>query len=218
MRVLIVCCGYVGFPPGVALVQQGHEVFGLRRTNSANAKMEAAGIKPLNADITRLPELQQLSPEFEWVINLVSSSKGGIEEYREVYLHGMSNLIQWLEPAPLKKFVYTSSTSVYGQTDGSVVRETSPTDPVNETAQVLVETEKLLMENAPPRRPNFPALILRVAGIYGPERGYWLRNYLQGEARIQGHGERILNMIHLDDLVGIILSALQAGVPGEISK
>ena len=214
MRVLIVGCGYVGLPLGAELVKQGHEVFGLRRTNAAETKLSARGIKPLMADITRRSELQQLPGPFDWVVNTVSSTKGGVEEYRQVYFEGTRNLIERLAPQRPQKFVYTSSTSVYGQTDGSWVDERSATEPASETGQVLVETERLLLTAA--QTQDLPAIILRVAGIYGPERGYWFRQYLKGEATIQGRGERILNMVHRDDLVGIIIAALKKAQPGQI--
>jgi len=214
MRVLIVGCGYVGLPLGVELVKQGHEVFGLRRSAGGEAEMTAAGLQPLIADITKPEELAKLPGPFDWVVNTVSSSKGGEEEYRQVYLQGTRNLIEWLAPTPLKKFVYTSSTSVYGQTDGSVVKESSPTAPASATSRLLVETEELLIDSVTTRK--FPAVILRVAGIYGPERGHLFLQYLRDEARIAGKGERILNMIHRDDLVSVILAALKNGRPGEI--
>jgi nucleoside-diphosphate-sugar epimerase len=66
------------------------------------------------------------------------------------------------------------------------------------------------------REKNFPGVILRVAGIYGPGRGYWFQQFLRGEAQITGKGERILNMIHRDDLVGCIIAALERGKPAEI--
>ena len=66
------------------------------------------------------------------------------------------------------------------------------------------------------RQRNFPAVILRVAGIYGPDRGYWFKQYLKDAATIEGKGERILNMIHRDDVVGAIIAALKNGRPGEI--
>jgi nucleoside-diphosphate-sugar epimerase len=146
-------------------------------------------------------------------VNTVSSTKGGVEEYRQVYLEGTRHLIEWLSAAPPNKFVYTSSTSVYGQTDGSLVKETSPTEPVSETGKVLVEAEKLLLTVA---KRKLPAVILRVAGIYGPERGHLFLQYVKNEARIAGKGDRIVNMIHRDDLVGVIIAALQSGRPGEI--
>ena len=55
-----------------------------------------------------------------------------------------------------------------------------------------------------------------MAGIYGPGRGHWFRQFLRGEARIEGDGSRFLNMIHRDDVVGCIIAALERGRPGEI--
>ena len=212
MRILIVGCGYVGLPLGAELVKQGHEVFGLRR--SAADELKRVGITPLPADITRAESLAGLPRDFDWVVNCVASGGGGAGEYRELYLQGTRNLIGWLSGSPLKKFLYTSSTGVYGQNDGELVTEESPAEPESETAKVLVETEKVLLTAA--REKNFPAVILRAAGIYGPERGYLLKQYLRGEARIEGKGERVLNMIHRDDLIGVIIAALQSGRAGEI--
>ena len=213
MRVLIVGCGYVGLPLGVELVRLGHEVSGLRRSVSAENESKAAGIQPLFGDVTQPETLAKLPRDFDWVVNCVAAG-GGAEDYRQVYLQGTRNLIDWLGPSPPKKFVYTSSTSVYGQTDGSQVKESSPTEPSMETAQVLLETEKVLLAAA--QEKKFPAVILRVAGIYGPDRGHWFKQFLKNEARMEGDGSRFLNMIHRDDLIGCIIAALKNGRPGEI--
>jgi nucleoside-diphosphate-sugar epimerase len=66
------------------------------------------------------------------------------------------------------------------------------------------------------RQAGFPAIILRLAGIYGPGRGFWFKQFLAGEATIEGDGTRFLNMIHRDDVAGIIAAALERGTPGEI--
>jgi nucleoside-diphosphate-sugar epimerase len=219
MRVLIVGCGYVGLPLGVELVRLGHEVFGLRRSASAESKLKAAGIQPLFGDVTRPESLARLPREFDWVVNCVAAG-GGADDYRQVYLQGTRNLIEWLAPNSPKKFVYTSSTSVYGQTDGSQVKESSPTEPLAETAKILVETEKVLLGNDGSRgrspHQKFPAVVLRVAGIYGPDRGHWFKQFLKDEARMEGDGSRFLNMIHRDDLIGCIIAALKNGRAGEI--
>ena len=214
MRVLIVGCGYVGLPLGVELVRQGHTVFGLRRSAAAEAQLLAAGITPLSGDVTRPETLATLPADFDWVVNCVASGGGDAASYRQIYLQGTANLLAWLAPHPPKKFVYTSSTGVYGQNDGSAVKETSPTEPEVETAQVLVETEKLLLAAFASHR--LPAVILRVAGIYGPGRGYAFKQFLKNEARIEGDGSRVMNMIHRDDLIGCIIAALKNGRPGEV--
>ena len=220
MRVLIVGCGYVGLSVGTGLVRQGHEVFGLRRNPAAEKELRAAGIHPLFADITQLAELTKLPGEFDWVVHCVAAGGDG-ENYRHVYFDGTTTLLKWLAPNPPQKFVYTSSTSVYAQNDGSPVNEASPAEPLAETSKILVETEKLLLRAAVespgnPSQPGFPAVILRVAGIYGPERGQWFKQFLKGLAKIEGDGSRFLNMIHREDVAGCIMAALQRGRPGEI--
>lgn len=213
MRVLIVGCGYVGLSLGKEFVRQGHEVFGLRR--SAPEELQVAGITPLRADVTRPETLTGLPRDFDWVVNCAASGGGSADDYRQLYLGGNRNLVAWLAGAPVKKFIYTSSTSVYAQNDGSVVTEQSPVVPEAATARVLVETEKFLLAAAA-GRSEFPAVILRVAGIYGPGRGHAFKQFLSGEARIEGDGSRFLNMIHRDDLIGTIIAALERGRPGEI--
>jgi nucleoside-diphosphate-sugar epimerase len=214
MRVLIVGCGYVGVPLGTELAGLGHQVFGLRRSALADAELRAAGISPLHADITRPETLANLPRDFDWVVNCAASGGGTADDYRRVYLEGTRNLLAWLASAPPRKFVYTSSTGVYGQNDGSLVTEASPAEPPGETGRVLVETEQVLREAAHAR--DLPAVILRVAGIYGPGRGFYFRNLVRGEARIEGEGRRFVNMIHRDDVVRAIIAALERGQPGEI--
>jgi len=214
MRVLIIGCGYVGLPLGAELVQRGHEVFGVRRDAHSVHALESSGIKPLVADITRRADLEKIPGSFDWVVNTVSSTKGGVEEYRAVYLEGTRHLIDWLSRQPPRKYVYTSSTSVYAQTDGSWVTEESATEPASDTGRLLVEAEQFLLNAA--RAANFPAVILRVAGIYGPDRGHLFQQYLRGEARITGDGSRLINMIHRDDVACAIIAGLERGETGEV--
>jgi len=212
MRVLIVGCGYVGLPLGAELVRQGHEVFGLRRSALTEMELKAAGITPMHADITQPETLAKLPRNFDWVVNCSASGGGSADDYRKIYLEGNRNLVAWLADSPPKKFIYTSSTSVYAQNDGSVVTENSPAEPEADPAKILVETEKQLLAAS---EHEFPAVILRVAGIYGPGRGHAFKQFLRGEARIEGDGVRWLNMIHRDDLIGVIVAALKCGAAGE---
>lgn len=211
MRVLIVGCGYVGVSLGAKLTARGHEVFGLRR--SAAPGLREVGIEPLSGDITDPSTITSLPRNFDWVVNTVASSGGDVDQYRKVYLNGTENLLRWLSVRPPRAFVYTSSTGVYGQLDASVVTEDSATEPDSGTSRVLLETEQLIMAAA--RETGFRAMVLRCAGIYGPGRGYWLKQFLAGEARIEGDGTRWLNMIHRDDVASAIIAALERGTPGE---
>ncbi|HWD19457.1 MAG TPA: SDR family oxidoreductase [Verrucomicrobiae bacterium] len=210
MRVLIIGCGYVGRPLGLELARLGHEVFGLRRT----AVDPGESLPCFTGDVAVLDDLKKLPGPFDWVVNTVSSSKGGVEDYQRAYFGGTKNILEWLGACPPKKYVYTSSTSVYAQNDGSMVKESSPAEPATETGVILRATEQLLLDAA--NTIKFPAVVLRVAGIYGPERGHLFLQYLRDEATIAGQGERLINMIHRDDVAGAIIAALKSGRPGEI--
>jgi len=214
MRVLIVGCGYIGAALGSELVRRGHEVVGLRRGDSQDSELHAAGIRPVHADITRAADLRVLSDPFDWIVNCISTGGGRAEDYRRVYLAGMRNLLAWLAHRPPRRLVYTSSTSVYGQTDGSEVDEQSPAEPNSETGQILLETERALLEAA--QEGNWPAVVLRLSAIYGPGRGYWLQRALRGEWSADTNAGRYLNQIHRDDVVGCIEAALQRGATGSI--
>ncbi len=212
-KVLILGSGYVGLELAVQLAEAGHAVFALRRT-AVPPGILPAGIVPLAGDLTQRGTLDSLPGPFDWVINTVSSSRGGEEEYRQVYLEGTRTLLDWMRPRPPEAFVSTSSTSVYGQVDGSWVDESSEAAPGTATGRLLVETENVLL--AAWRSWGFPVRILRVAGIYGPGRGHLFHQFLRGEARLDGDGSRWLNMIHRDDVVSAVRAVLERGRNGEI--
>lgn len=208
MRVLIIGCGYVGKALGEALIRLGHKVHGIRRNKDSRTELENAGIQPLFADITQREQLNGLLQSFDWIINTTSSSRGGAEIHREVFVNGTRNLIDWMTTRPPQKFIFTSSTGVYGQVDGSLVNEDSPAEPTGGTGRNLLEAEKMVCEAN--------GIVLRVSGIYGPQRGFLYRQYLKGEAVLNEKDERWLNMLHREDVVGAILKVLELAPPGEI--
>jgi nucleoside-diphosphate-sugar epimerase len=214
MRVLIVGCGYVGLALGKELVRQGHSVCGLRRSDRLDGELGSAGIAPVKADVTVPESFPPLGDGFDLVVYCVSASGGSAAEYERIYVRGMRHVISWLSAVPPAKFVYTSSTSVYGQTDGSSVDETSPTEPLAATGKILVKGEKVLLKAA--EETGFPAVVLRVAGIYGPGRTYWLDQVRAGAVQADGANGRIVNMVHREDVVGAVIAALTLGRPGQV--
>ena len=112
------------------------------------------------------------------------------------------------EKLPGVPFLFTSSTSVYSQTDGSVVSEESPTEPDRETGRLLLEAERITLDTG--------GVVARLAGIYGPGRSVILRKFLSGEAMIEEDGRRYLNQIHRDDAARAILHLATNSVRGGI--
>jgi nucleoside-diphosphate-sugar epimerase len=213
-RVVILGCGYVGLAAAVELKARGCEVVGVRRGEEGRAEVESAGIRFAAADVADPAALASLPGPFDWIVNTVSSSRGGLNAYRCAFESGSRAILAWAATMAVKKLVFTSSTSVYGQTDGSIVDESSPAAPDSEGGRVLRSAEEMLLASA--RAGCVPAIVLRLAGIYGPGRGHLFQQFLAGTARIEGDGRRWINMIHRDDAAGAIIAALLRGAPGEI--
>lgn len=204
MRVLISGCGYVGGALGTRLVRDGHEVSGLRRDPSGLPP----GVRPVAADFTDPESLERALPEsLDYVFHTASpgvspgmSSRAREEAYRDAYVRGPSNLISALisRGESPRRILLTSSTGVYAQSGGEWVDETSPTEPSGNGRWIL-EGEKTVL-GAP-----FGAVVIRLAGIYGPGRTGALdraRRYpLPGDNAAH---PAYTNRIHRDDCAGVL--------------
>ena len=142
-----------------------------------------------------------VSPDF--IVHCAASGRGGAEAYQRVYVDGCRNLAGTFPETPL---LFTSSSSVYAQTDGSWVDETSPTIPERETGRLLLEAERITLAAG--------GTVARLAGIYGPGRSVILRKFLNGEAVIEDDGRRFLNQIHRDDAARAIRMLAVSGATG----
>ena len=209
----VIGCGYVGMRVAAKLATQGHQVYGIRRFISNPKLFNSAGITPLSIDITQPKQLHRIPDSVRWIVNAVSSSRRGVDAYRKVYLEATQSLIHYLRHTRIQRYLHVSSTSVYGQTDGSRVDETFERKPTSPTSRILIEVENLLLRAQ--QENLFPAIIARVSGIYGPSRGYLFHQYLRNEAMMDGDGSRFLNMIHVDDLVNALIYTLEIGTPGQ---
>jgi nucleoside-diphosphate-sugar epimerase len=211
VKVLIFGLGYVGSQLAKELCAAGHEVVGVKRTLDAGP---SGDFEIRAADVLNPADLRTLPQPVDALVNCVSSSRGGVDVFRSVFGDGTKNLLDWLSPNPPKRLLFTSSSSVYGQTDGSWVTETSEAKPDSETGQILVAAEREILRATADW--DCHATILRVAGIYGPERGHLFLKYLRDEAKITGDPTRHLNQIHRDDVAGVISQLLEHDSPPEM--
>ncbi|MES2922927.1 MAG: NAD-dependent epimerase/dehydratase family protein [Verrucomicrobiota bacterium] len=134
------------------------------------------------------PEAVKKLPPADFIVHCAASGRGGVEAYQHVYVDGCRNLTTAFPGTPL---LFTSSTSVYAQVDGSVVTEESPAIPDRETGNLLLAAEQITLAAG--------GIVARLSGIYGPGRSVILRKFLSGEAVIEEDGRRFLNQIHRDD-------------------
>ena len=188
-RVLIAGCGYVGLPTARLLSAAGWDVTGLTHSPESARLLEKEAFPVVCGDLADEASLRALRlPALDAVVHCASSGRGGVEQYQRVYVDGVRNL---LAVFPGTCLVFTSSTSVYAQTDGSVVTEESPAEPGRETGQLLRAAEDLALAAG--------GVAARLAGIYGPARSVLLKKFFSGEATIEGDGSRYVNQIHRDD-------------------
>lgn len=111
---------------------------------------------------------------------------------------------------PLRWLGYLSTTGVYGDLDGGWAYETTPPAPSSRRAQRRVEAEEAWKDVGSARATD----IFRLAGIYGPGRSA-IDDVIRGTARRIGKPGHLFGRIHLDDIVGAVLSAIgQEAGPG----
>ncbi len=208
-RVLIAGAGFVGERLAEILGEAGWGVTALVRHEESAVDMRGRqDFEVLAADLADLENLRGALGEhrrFDAVVHCASSGRGGAEKYRAVFLGGVKNLRRLFPEAYL---VFTSSTSVYGQRDGSVVTEDSVTEPDRETGRILLEAERVVCDAG--------GAVARLAGLYGPRRSVILRKFLSGDARIEDGGTRHLNQIHRDDAAAALARILREQPRGEI--
>ena len=206
-RVLVVGCGYIGLQAARSLHALGWEVTGLTASAESARKLASEPFRVMACDINDREALAAICPQgtpFDAVLDCVSSGRGGADDYRRVYLDGARSLIETLRPA---RFLFTSSTSVYAQTDGGTVTEESPALPDRETGRILKATEDRVLAHG--------GQVARLAGIYGPGRWALLNLFLEGRAEIEGDGSRVINQIHRDDAAAaLVLLLTRPAAPG----
>ena len=199
---LVVGCGYLGRRVAARWAAAGRRVAALTRGN-ADA-LRALGIHPVVGDVTDPDSLRGL-PAARAVLYAVGMDRGQNKTMREVYVDGLGHVLDTLPPDG--RFVYVSSTGVYGRTDGGWVDERSPTEPAEESGRVVLEAERLLRS----KRPD--AIVLRFAGLYGPDRLLRKAAILKGEP-LAGDADKWLNLVHVDDGAAAVVAAEERARPG----
>jgi nucleoside-diphosphate-sugar epimerase len=124
----------------------------------------------------------------------------------------LERLLGLLDPAPTR-FVYVSTTGVYGDCAGERVTEDRPAKPQSGRARLRLSAETLLEGWCSAR--GVALIILRVPGIYGPGR-LGIGRIKAGAANIDEAEANPGNRIHVDDLVRCYEAALSAAVPAGI--
>jgi len=198
-KVLLAGFGKLARALAPVLIEQGHHVIGLARSN-----ITVSGVASIQWDLAEPPQsfldsdrVTELS-HLDYVVVTLSPDEISDDAYRRAYVDATSNLLAILQAQELSpKIIYVSSTRVYAHNDGEWVDESSPTLPTTCKGQSLLEAEQLI------RQQSSDNIVVRFSGIYGSERNYFKKRVEAG-IKIQKRPAQFSNRIHQEDCIGVL--------------
>lgn len=213
-QISILGCGWLGFPLAKAFIQKGFAVKGSTTTAEKLKTLENAGIQSfsLALDSNYVPDIfaDFLVGSKTLIIAIPPKLRGKNKDYSNAqnnsFVKKISNLLPFIEHATVENVLFISSTAVYGEANDIVDEFTKPI-PVTESGKQLLEIEQLLHSN-----PNFKTTVLRFGGLIGEDRNP--ARFLAGKENVP-NPEAPINLIDLEDCIGIIMKIIDKKVWGE---
>lgn len=223
-RIAIIGCGYIGAALGERLAADGNDVVGTTTTEARIEALRSLGISPVVLDVADGDRLHEMLADRDAAILTIAPKSRG-QDYRDVYLAAVNSLTRAAVGTAVRRIIYTSSTRVYGQTDGCWVDEDSPMEPADDKGRVLLEAERVLLARANDTAdaaslrsddPSPAVTVLRLSGIYGPGRDASERiASLAGTERDDSNV--YVNRIHRDDVVLAMVALLDVHHHGALN-
>lgn len=198
MNVLIIGCGDTGERLARLHETAGNTVRATTRSAERRHKLQTLKQPTDLLDLDHPPVNVQLPP-VELIYMLVPPGGNGSHDPR------MATLLRLIEQVGLpQRFVYISTTGVYGDCDGNWVTEASPRQPHSQRAWRRAAAEQQLEIWA--SRMAVELVILRVPGIYGPDR-LPIARLERGDPVLHADEAPWSNRIHIDDLASACVLA-----------
>lgn len=205
LPVAVIGAGYLGRPLALALPRPALAV-----SRSGAASAWPSGHVPADIHLHALDLVHAdpaaiataLAPARSLVICIAA---GRTQDRRAVYLDGTRRLLDACADLPLARVVYTSSTSALPDRDGWI-DDDEPARPEDPRGLVQRDAEDLVRARC--EAAGWPWLILRLAGLYGPDRELFRLYRDDPDAEQPGDGMQATNLIHRDDALAACLAAL----------
>lgn len=207
MTKLIFGCGYLGERVAQRWLDAGQPVAVVTRCPARSAELMQHGIRAFVADILQPATLRNL-PAADTVLFSVGFDKTADQSIGAVYGNGIRNVLTALPPG-VTRFIYISTTGVYGSAGGGWVDEQTPPDPQRDGGRASLAAERALAAHPFGAR----AVVLRMGGLYGPGRVPFIDKLRAGEP-IPAPANGYLNLIHVDDAAATVVAAERCALPG----
>ncbi len=204
---LIIGCGDVGRRVARIFLHAGTEVAGVVRSEASALSLRRQGIQARVADLDQDP-LPHLPAGGDGLFHFSPPPDRGIQDSRMIRL---LRSLDETDELPTR-MVYISTTGVYGDCGGDWVDETRPPQPGTDRTRRRLHAEQGLRDWCDGHAVE--CVILRVGGIYGPDR-LPLQRIRQGLPLVRAEEAPYTNRIHEDDLAQACAAAMRKPVAGE---
>ena len=210
---LLVGCGDIALRAAL-LLRVHYRLLGLCRRPENYDQLRLCGITPVFGDLDNPKSLNRLAGIAHAVLHLAPPPNHGERDIRT------TNLLVALTKRPTMKriilpqrFIYISTSGVYGDCNGALIDETCPINPRTERSVRRANAEMQIRNWG--LRNRVRVSILRVPGIYAADR-LPLARLRENTPMLLPDEDCYTNCIHADDLVHIIFAALRHAKPGRI--
>jgi nucleoside-diphosphate-sugar epimerase len=205
-RILIVGSGDIARRM-IPRLAKSSRVYAMVRNPGYCEELRELGAIPVIGDLDDRKSLARIANIADLVLHLAPPAQQGSVDMRT------RNLLSVLSQGEIQRFVYVSTSGVYGDCGGERVSETRPLKPASMRSKLRADAERQIRNWA--RRRGVNASILRVPGIYAEDRLPVERLKL-GTPCIADSEDSHTNHIHADDLARIIVAALHGASPCRI--
>lgn len=179
------------------------------QTTAVNRHGQATGFQQtLAADVTKTESLTTLPAATHFVYSATPGGRSP-ENYAAVYETGLKNLLEKIDKKILKRFVFISSTAVYGPSP-EAQNELSAFNPTAFNGEALVKAEQLLRAELGDK-----LTVIRFTGLYGPERNYLFNRLRDGKVTVNPAADNYANRIHIEDAARACAHILQLTKPAD---
>lgn len=207
-QISILGCGWLGLPLAKALLKEDFKIKGSTTSADKLAILENTGMQSflLALDSNTVPDIfaDFLIGSETLIIAIPPKLRGKNKDYSDSennsFVKKIENLLPFIQNYSIKNVLFISSTAVYGEANDLIDENTIPV-PVTESGKQLLEIEQLLLANT-----YFKTTILRFGGLIGEDRNP--ARFLAGKENV-ANPEAPINLIHLQDCIGIILKIIE---------
>jgi len=206
MKVFITgATGFIGSHLAEKLLNEGYEVKVLARSCSDTTLLEPLDAEIVYGDLMDLSFLEKEIRGCQHIYHLAAgTTRLGLSknEYYSVNTKGTENVVHAAMKAEVDRFVYCSTTGVYGIITDSPVDENTRPNPNSHYRMSKLLGEKLVLSCH--KNHGLPAVVARIGSIYGPRSLNWLKLFQDVSTkrfRMIGTGENHLHMCYVEDVI-----------------